>query len=175
MKFEAVGSFLPSIELIEAREAYKENKIDNDTFCRIENDAVRAIADRQIEAGLATVTSGELRRNIWDDDFYFGLGGICRERQECGHIYDDVAPFTDLYRISGKIEYNPLHPFFDDFLFLQDYVGGRAKCRQTIPSPADLYLELLQLTDGMLERIYPDRELQEGYFRGLFKDYTPFL
>ncbi|MDE5786207.1 MAG: hypothetical protein K2H98_06710, partial [Duncaniella sp.] len=61
---------------------------------------------------------------------------------------------TDLLRFSGRIEYNPEHPFFNTLSQLSRAVKGRAKLKQTIPSPSDLYRTILKMTMGKPESLY---------------------
>lgn len=155
-KIDIVGSFLPSENLLRGRQQYEAGAIDHERLKTIEDDAIAQLVEDQIAAGLREVTSGEFRLNQWDKDFWFGLDGIRRERVESGHIYQQLDPFTDMMRFMGRIGYNPHHPFFDDFNYLHTIAGGRVNCRQTLPSPANLYLEILSMTDGHPEHIYPD-------------------
>lgn len=155
MKYDIIGSFLAPDEFLTAKAQYEANAISETAFEAAQSGTIRLIADKQIEAGLKEVTSGEVRRNYWDKDFFFALNGITRERHECGRIYQDEAAFTDLIRFTGPIAYNPLHPIFEDFTKLKDYVGNRAECRQTLPSPTNLYLEILDMSNGHPEKIYP--------------------
>lgn len=154
-KIDIVGSFLLPEKLVEARNQFETDIIDHDHLRGIEDNAVARLVDDQIAAGLTEVTSGEFRRNQWDKDFWFGLGGICRERAESGHIYQSLHPFTDMMRFMGPVSYNPAHPFFSDFAYLQHIAGAGGSCRQTLPSPANLYLEILSMTDGHPGQIYP--------------------
>ena len=156
IKFDVVGSFLPPEQLTQASVALRAGEISPDEYRCIEDDAIRAIIDMQLHAGLQAVTSGDLRNHHRHKDFYFGLNGIKCEYVASGHLYQPTDAFTDAVRISGRIAYNPEHPFFDDFKFLYDYVAGAAVCRQSLPSPAQLYTEILTLSNGMPERIYPD-------------------
>lgn len=158
LKTDIVGSFLPPENLTAAKNQLAVGAISSAEYQQIEDSAVRDIVDRQLAAGLGTVTSGEIRRQYWDKDFYFGLGGIRREKVESGHIYQDWDCFTDNICFTGRIAFNPEHPFLADFKFLADYVASRANCRQTLPSPADLYLEILAMTEGFLGRVYPDAD-----------------
>lgn len=155
MKIECVGSFLPPEQLVEARKDYENGTIDLAELRRIEDRAVIGLVERQLGAGMPEVTSGELRRTYWDKDFYFGLDGISRKHIDSGRIYQEVESATDHVCVNGRIGFNPEHPFFDDFRFLSDAVAERAICRQTLPSPADLYLEIMAMSDGHPERIYP--------------------
>lgn len=141
MKIESVGSFLPDETLISARKDFNHGIISRRQLTGIEDDAVSDIAERQIACGLPFITSGELRRAHWSRDFWFGLNGISCEHIASGHLYQPVESSTDLLHITGQIGFNPEHPFFRDFSFLHDVVSGRASCRQTLPSPANLLLE----------------------------------
>lgn len=155
MKHDIVGSFLLPESLVEARNQYLAGAIDIQQLRKTEDEAITRLVARQIEAGLSEVTSGEFRRTYWDKDFWFDLEGIQRERVESGHLYQPVDPFTDLMRFTGRIAYNPTHPFFEDFTFLRNTADESISCRQTLPSPANLYLEILALNDGRLEQTYP--------------------
>ncbi len=156
MKYDVVGSFLLPEQLVNARSRYDSGLIDGLALRQVEDEAIEQLVRHQLNAGLEEVTSGEFRRNHWDKDFWFGLDGIRRERVESGHVYQSFDPFTDLMRFTGRVGYNPAHPFFEDFIFLYEVVGRKARCRQTIPSPSNLYLEILAITDGHPEQIYPE-------------------
>lgn len=172
MKIETVGSFLPPEKLIKAGFEFHQGVIDGLHLKSVEDESVAQLVERQLAAGLHEVTDGEFRRKTWDKDFWFGLGGIRCERVDSGHIYNPINPFTDIMRFTNRIAFNPNHPFFDNFSFLQETVNGRARCRQTLPSPANLYLEILTMSDGHPEQIYPDvanlpEDIAEAYNKTL--------
>ena len=175
---DVVGSFLLPDELLQARAQYSAGAIDYDSFKRIEDKAIEQLVEHQTGVGLKEVTSGEFRRNDWDKDFWFGLEGISCERVDSGHLYQPLDSFTDLVRFSGRIAYNPSHPFFDDFAYLYKITNGRAQCRQTIPSPANLYLEILSTTaDGRPAPVYADSQslladIAEAYNKTLKQFYN---
>lgn len=154
MKFETVGSFLPNETLISARSDFERGIIAHQQLMDIEDKAVSAIVERQLSCGVPFVTSGELRRIHRAKDFWFGLVGIACENISDGHLYQPAEVATDNLLISGRIGFNPAHPFFDDFLYLRKAVGDRAKCRQTLPSPANLLLEIYVRTDGATDSLY---------------------
>lgn len=156
MTIETVGSFLPPEKLTQARQELVQGRINSSQIEAIEDEFIAKLVERELECGLSEVTDGEFRRNAWDKDFWFGLEGIRCERVESGRIYQDVDPFTDLMQFTGRIAFNPEHPFFGQFKFLRDTVKGRARCRQVLPSPANLYLEMLLMSDGHPEQIYPE-------------------
>lgn len=156
MEFDVIGIYLPPSGVLEAHMGYEQNRISASRLKEIENEAVRDIVERQLDCGLKAVTSGGIRWKYWDKDFFFGLSGIRKERLESGHIYTNEDALTDLIRFTGRIGYNPSHPYLDDFSFMAEIVAGRALCRQIIPSPAELYMQVFLMSDGHPETIYPD-------------------
>lgn len=156
MKVEIVGSFFLPDKLYNARNDFRKGIINAETLKEVEDEAVKELVERQLSLGLTQVTSGELRRDYWDKDFWFGLDGISKVRFDSGRVYQDAESCSDLMHVSGPIGFNPDHPFFDDVRFMKETVGERAVCLQCLPSPADLYLEILLLGDGDLSRVYPD-------------------
>lgn len=106
-KFDIVGSFLPSEELIAARNAFDAGQIDAANMRRAEDKAIAELVERQLKAGLPFVTSGELRRRVWNKDFYFGLGGIEKERIETSALRQNLPAFADLMIFKSRISYNP--------------------------------------------------------------------
>lgn len=155
MTIETVGSFLPDETLIAARRDFERGIIDRQHLTQVEDAAVRDIVERQLSCGVPFITSGELRRKHWAMDFWFGLDGISCENVSSGHLYQPVEVSTDHLHFTGRIGFNPAHPFFDDFRFLSDTVAGRAKCRQPLPSPANLLLEIYALSNGRPDMLYP--------------------
>lgn len=153
-----VGSFLPPEELEHAIGQKKRGEISPEEFARIEDEVIDHLIDREIAEGLTIVTDGEMRRKSWDRDFWEGLDGIERNRIDTGHIYQDEPTRRDLLHFTGRVAYNPEHPFFDKFSHLLEIAKGRAEVRQTMPSPGELYVRLLILSNGDLSKVYPSPE-----------------
>lgn len=153
-KFDVVGSFMPPKTLSDADKALAESKISQSEYTRIADNAVCHLIQMQLQAGLPTITTGELKRKYWNKDFYFGLNGITREYIDTGHLYQPTDTYTDTIRLTGKITYNSEHPFFEDFLFLKDQVGHPDICRQTLPAPTELYNDILDMSEGVPDKIY---------------------
>lgn len=158
MKVDIIGSFLPPTELAEAKRLYAAGAMDAATYRKIEDRAVDDLVANELKAGLTEVTSGEFRRQYWDKDFYFGLNGLTKERLDSGRVYAEDNVLTDLLRVKGRIAANPQHPFYEDFKYLQKIVNGRATCRQTLPSPGELYVRILSMSQGKPDSLYPDTE-----------------
>ncbi len=154
MKIESIGSFLPNEILIDARKKFCKGLLDDRRLADIENRAVKDIVERQIACGLLYVTSGKLRRNHGTKDFWYGLNGISREDTTSKYVNPPAEDTRDMLHLTGRIAYNPDHPFFKDLIFLHKTVAGRALCRQSLPSPANLLLEIFNLSNGHPERLY---------------------
>src|SRR3954464_2739140 len=77
-----VGSLLRPPALHDARAAFKAGRIDAAALKAAEDDAIRDVIELQRDAGLQTVTDGELRRSSWHMDFIYQLGGIEQSDEE---------------------------------------------------------------------------------------------
>ena len=139
-RVEIVGSFLPPEVLEQAIEQKCQGNISIDELHAVEDRVIDRLIDREIEAGLRIVTDGEMRRKSWDRDFWEGL---------------------DLLRFTGRIAFNPEHPFFEKYIHMQELAAGRAAVRQTIPSPGELYMRIMLMTNSEPGKIYESPETLE--------------
>jgi 5-methyltetrahydropteroyltriglutamate--homocysteine methyltransferase len=73
-----VGSLLRPPQLLQAREDFKDGRIDATELRGIEDEAIRDVVRRQEEVGLRSATDGEFRRASWHMDFIYQLGGVTR-------------------------------------------------------------------------------------------------
>ena len=157
-RVEIVGSFLPNDELVQARLQKSQGLISDDELHEIEDRVIDALIDTEIEAGLKIVTDGELRRKAWDRDFFEGLLGLERLRIDSGSLLQDAPLRHDTLSISDRISYNPEHPFLEKFSHMLKLTKGRAEARQTFPSPGELYMRLMLMSNGDPSKIYPSPE-----------------
>lgn len=148
-----VGSLLRPDVLHKARQQFKEGQISKQDLREIETTEIKRIVDKQIEVGLELVTDGEFRRRFWHTDFLEHLNGITGYVPDTGYLFKGEE--TERYNIknTGKVSFNPDHPFLEDYKVFQDIVAGRAVAKQTIPSPNQLFH-----TDIRDHSIYPDIE-----------------
>lgn len=162
-RVEIVGSFLAPEVLEDAISRKIAGQISDEEFHTIEDSVIDNLIDREIEAGLEIVTDGEMRRKSWDRDFWEGLLGVDRERIDSGRVWQDEPVRRDLLKFNGRIAYNPEHPFFAKFTHLARLAAGRAEVRQTIPSPGELYMRIITLSNGDPGKIYssPDTLLDD--------------
>jgi 5-methyltetrahydropteroyltriglutamate--homocysteine methyltransferase len=132
-----VGSLLRPGSLLRARAGYGRGEVSAGELRAAEDDAIRGAVALQEDAGLALATDGEFRRESWNMDFLFELGGVSRDKQDRPvdwHSGDSTlhAEFPAL-QVDGRIHLD--HTIFGDhFTFLQS-VTGAALPKISIPSP----------------------------------------
>lgn len=139
---DVVGSFLRPEELKKARADYQAKKITAEELKIVEDKCITDLIRKEKAAGLQCVTDGEFRRSWWHLDFFWGLEGVEYQRAERGYVFHDEETRAESASISGKIRFNPNHPFFDHFTFAKQAAGDDVVTKQTIPSPSQLYLAL---------------------------------
>lgn len=158
-KTETVGSFLRPERLQKAREAFQHGKISREELTKIEDEEIIKLIDRQKQAGLTTLGDGEFRRSYWHLDFFWGLQGVDHVNLGQGYLFHGEETRDDSARVSGKIAFNPNHPFFTHFQFLRDHVGEGFEARMSIPAPAQFYAELVRgENEAKINEVYPNRE-----------------
>ena len=136
-----VGSLLRPDNLHKARKEFKEGTITAIQLRAVETQEIRRVVDKQIEIGLEVVTDGEFRRTWWHLDFLEHFNGFEGYVPEKGYTFDGVETEKYDVRNTGKISFNPNHPFIRDFVEFNEIVGGRAVAKQTIPSPNQFFNE----------------------------------
>jgi 5-methyltetrahydropteroyltriglutamate--homocysteine methyltransferase len=151
-----VGSLLRPQELLDARAAHAEGRIDDEELRAVEDEAIRGAVRLQEEVGLRSATDGEFRRSSWHMDFIYELGGIRR-------VQDTLS--VRFHSDQGDIEFTPSaaqvaeritlpEPIFADaFRFLADTVTT-AIPKLTIPSPSMVHYRGGRA--AIDESVYPD-------------------
>ena len=154
-----VGSLLRPRELLDARAAFEEGRIDDEELRRVEDAAIEDAVALQRDVGLQTATDGEFRRATWHMDFIYQLGGL---EQAPGDLK------VQFCNEQGTVEWTPaaLHVtekihlghtiFAEAFEFLQRTAVDGQTPKLTIPSP-----NMVHYRGGRAavdERVYPDME-----------------
>lgn len=157
-RFDVVGSFLRPEILKNAREQYGKGQITAEELKATEDECIKDLVSKQLEAGLLSVTDGEFRRSYWHLDFMWGFEGVEHIVLEHGYFFHGEETRADSARICGNISFKN-HPFLEHYRFLRDFVQDKAQVRQTIPAPAQFFAELVRgKNEESLNKFYPDRQ-----------------
>jgi len=169
--FQHVGSFLRPDVLKQARKDFAAGNIDHDALTTIENESIKDLVNKEINAGLDYVTDGEFRRSYWHLDFFWGFEGIDHIHYGEGYNFAHEETRDDTAILSGKIRFNKnTHPFIKHFKFLKSLTDGTAvEPKQTIPAPAQLYIELVRGTNA--DKIKEFYDTDEDLYADIEKAY----
>ncbi len=157
-KADLVGSFLRPEKLKEAREKFEAGKISLEELTKVEDEAVLGIIAKQKELGYKAISDGEFRRSYWHLDFFWGFDGVDHVNMGQGYMFHGEETRDDSARLSGKISFSGNHPFLAHFKFLKENVGDDFDARVSIPSPSQLYAELVRgVNEDKAKEIYPNQ------------------
>ena len=160
-RVDHVGSFLRPKELVEAREKFSKGELSQEELTKVEDKVITELVEKQIANGLKGVTDGEFRRAYWHLDFFWGLNGVEHVQGEKGYPFKGIETKPDTAKVSGKIS-GENHPFVAHYKFLRDLVADKkdVTVKLTIPSPSQLYFELIRTEDHIkgYEKFYPTFE-----------------
>lgn len=162
-----VGSFLRPAGLQAARASRSAGTASAAELRAAEDDAVREVVALQRDAGLHSVTDGELRRATWHMDFIYQIGGISRAPGNLVSTFHneerDVTFTPDAIKVTRKLSADRTI-FGEDFAFLQAEAArqpGRDGMplvpKLTIPAPSMVHYRsgIRAVAD---ESVYPDAE-----------------
>jgi 5-methyltetrahydropteroyltriglutamate--homocysteine methyltransferase len=133
-----VGSFLRPPQLLDARRAFSEKRINAEALKEVEDRAIRDVVALQEEIGLQSATDGEFRRTSWHMDFIYQLGGITKTDEQLQVAFKNAEGTTSFtsaaLRVNDRVKIDDTI-FADAFTFLQSTVTT-AVPKLTIPSPS---------------------------------------
>jgi 5-methyltetrahydropteroyltriglutamate--homocysteine methyltransferase len=133
-----VGSLLRPPELLEARAAFAQERIDRDELRAIEDDAIRDAVAMQRDVGLQSATDGEFRRASWHMDFIYQLDGVSKAPGSLKVEFRNAEGTIDFtpaaLHIGGRLGVSQTI-FGEDYSFLRS-IAGAATPKLTIPSPS---------------------------------------
>ena len=153
-----VGSLLRPERLHEARAAFKAGRIDREALRAVEDECILEVIRLQRDAGLKSVTDGELRRTSWHMDFIYSLGGVRQVEGESLHVrFHDESGEYDYAPPAMKVADRVTLPepiFADAFAFLRDHAEPGQTPKLTIPSPSMVHY---RGGNSSIDRdVYPD-------------------
>jgi 5-methyltetrahydropteroyltriglutamate--homocysteine methyltransferase len=133
-----VGSLLRPPELLAARKAFAEGRIEADDLRKEEDRAIRDAVALQEDLGFQSATDGEFRRTSWHMDFIYQLGGISRTDEQLQVAFKNAEGTTSFTSAALKVDDRVTIDdtiFADAFTFLKSVVKT-AVPKLTIPSPS---------------------------------------
>lgn len=155
---DIVGSFLRPEAIRQARLKRQHHEISAEELRAVEDTEIRELVKKEKEAGLQGVTDGEFRRSWWHLDFMWGLNGVAKKAASEGYRFHGLETRGETVQLTGKIKFQD-HPFLKDFAFLKSVAGDSAVARQTIPSPAQFWVELMRAGNQKeTASVYPNRD-----------------
>ncbi|MBD5429056.1 5-methyltetrahydropteroyltriglutamate--homocysteine S-methyltransferase [Lactobacillus sp.] len=161
LHYDIVGSFLRPKDLKNARADFEDGKISKYELVEVENKNIKKLVDQEIAAGLKIVTDGEFRRSYWHLDTFWGFNGIAHIQKKHGYLFHDEETRKDSAIVNGKISFSGDHPDLEAFKFLRNITKDKNVIpRQSIPSPAQFYSELIRDQDNItaVKKYYPNEE-----------------
>jgi len=138
-RYDVVGSLLRPTALKQAHAQLAAGDITAEAALRVQQTEIKRIVDEQVKLGLHAVTDGEFSRSWWHLDFLWGLTGVGKYDYHQSYKFKGDHTRTDNAELVGKVAFNPDHPFFKAFSYLQSIVPDGVLAKQTIPSPSMLF------------------------------------
>ncbi|KRK39354.1 vitamin B12 independent methionine synthase [Levilactobacillus parabrevis] len=138
-RYDVVGSLLRPANLKDARAKFAAGEITADELKAVQRTETKRVVAEQVNLGLKAVTDGEFNRSWWHLDFLWGLTGVGHYDYQQSYKFHGSKTRTDNADLVGKIAFNPDHPFFESFAYLQSLVPDGVVVKQTIPSPTMLF------------------------------------
>ncbi len=175
--YDHVGSFLRPERLKVARCDYEAGKMSFEELTKMEDEEIVKLIAKQQELGYTIVSDGEFRRSYWHLDFFWGFEGVAHIHFGQGYMFHGEETRDDSARLIGKIRFIDSHPFLRHYAFLHNLAGDDAVARLSIPSPAQMYAELVRgANEEKVKEIYPDRQkliddLSSAYREAIFAFY----
>ena len=148
-----VGSLLRPAALKKARQQHAKGEIDDAALKAVEDDAIKAVVQKQEGVGLKLATDGELRRSWWHFDFFRSLQGV--ELIEAPPIkFHGVDTKSEAIKINGKVDFAG-HPQIEHFKFLKAHCNVTPK--MCIPAPSTFHFR--QGRAMVSKEVYPDLDV----------------
>lgn len=138
-RYDMVGSLKRPDALKKIWHEVQAGTKDRTEALDISQQEIKRIVNQQVNLGFHDVTDGEFSRSWWHLDFLWGLKGTKKYDYHESYKFHGSKTRTDNVSLAGKIAYNPDHPFFGFFKYLQSIVPEGVLAKQTIPSPSMLF------------------------------------
>ncbi len=148
-KVDIAGAFCVPRALKDAREQYQNGQVSRQDLRAVEDAEVRNLVEWLKQGGMKVVSDGGFRSR----DFLESWEGI---RFKDGRPFSEHSPLE----ITGRLGLLRRHPVLEEFAFLDSIAGGEVMKKQHIPSPAELFTQIIQrVKRNQIENVYSDVRL----------------
>lgn len=137
-KYDFVGSFLRPAYLRKARAAFNNGTLSYEDLKQQEDNAIRDLVAKEIDAGYHVVTDGEFRRATWHLDFIWNFNGVEHVTERGNDTFNGEVALIDSVHLNGKVSVSH-HPFVDHFKFVKALCPEGVQAKQTMPAPGQFY------------------------------------
>ena len=164
---DQVGSLLRPTSLLDARDAYRNGRLDAAELKRQQDAAILEALERQQQCGVDIYTDGEMRRDAWQTNFAHAADG-----------FDPKYPILELPGPDGKIAKLEMHTQIingkitrkgriaeQDAVFLKKNSPGPYKI--TMPSPN--YIARMGYRPGITDKVYSDFSVLHSDVTGIIR------
>jgi methionine synthase II (cobalamin-independent) len=150
---EHVGSLLRPPELLQARAAFAEGKLDQQRLREAEDRAIREALEKQSAAGLDRITDGEFRRGSWLTDMADAVEGFVRDRVVLDWKGPGGGPEVSSANAVGAKLRKTRHLTAHEVPFLIQ--SSKRPFKVTLPAPSNFVV--CSYRPGVSEKIYATR------------------
>ncbi|CCM05208.1 uncharacterized protein FIBRA_07417 [Fibroporia radiculosa] len=149
---EHIGSLLRPPQLVEKRILFEEHKCSAEELKALEDASIPAVVKLQKEAGIKTITDGELRRGAFYQGIFEKLGGMSTLPARSLDTFKPYLPYVAIFKAMGLTEYTSIYCtskikrtngiYTEDFLFLKGLVSSEEikHIKVTICGPTWMHL-----------------------------------
>ena len=148
-----VGSLLRPPELLEARAARAEGRLDADALRVAEDRAILGALELQRQVGLGIFTDGEFRRGSWLTDLADAVEGFVPDRVPLDWQGPGAATEYSTANVAGAKLRQTRRLTAHEVGFLQQHAPGPIK--MTLPAASNFLIASYK--PGLTDRIYPTR------------------
>lgn len=169
-----VGSFLRPKEILAAREKLDTNGISGAELRKLEDEHIATVVQRQLDAGIRSVTDGEFRRAFFHIDFLQHLAGVERQGSLSSTNVTSHGMTPPKVVVVGKLGH-PQAIQVDDFNYVESQIAkakaagsvtGTVTSKVCIPSPTMVHFRGGR--DSISSEAYPTLE---PFFEDLVRVY----
>ncbi len=152
---DQVGSLLRPAEVLEARAAYAQGRIELARLREVEDQAILDALEMQRQVGIDIFTDGEMRRDAWMSNLAVAVDGFIDEHQIRhwhtldGSLEDEPSRAKIAAAKLRQVRRLTAH----DVSFLQQHAPGPFKI--TMPSPVTISYSGYKA--GVTDKVYPTR------------------